>query len=354
MASPSIFRIWIIDSGISKKLVEIMLIYRLIRGIFKFALLRVLGIYLRIFPSDRLFDHVKDIETNLRRGLDQRERISALLGERKLLLLDIGARGGLNEFLTFYGMFISPLLVEPDVEEAKRLRAEGAYVIDKVIAGTEGLKQFYVTKKGGLCSLLKPSGSFLPYYKGESDRFEVVETLEVMTTTIDQMSHSLDASIDLLKIDTQGAELQILKGMGRVRPLVIISEMSFVELYEGQDSLFELGAYLRGLGYIPFELNFQYTSPPLNRKNRRSMYLTGLPLHGDVCFIPDWTTKNGLDIIKQNPLEWAAILMIYGLEDVLQYVVSNVEADCFDVISNVLKMRPQKKSGLNIYKRISY
>jgi FkbM family methyltransferase len=328
--------------------------YNIVRAAVKFLLLRLIGIYLRIFPSDRLFDHVKDIETNLRRGLDQRGRVSALLGERKLVLLDIGARGGLNKFLAYYGVFFSPVLVEPDLEEAKRLKAQGAYVIDKVMAGAEGLKQFYITKKGGLCSLLKPCGSFLPYYKGTSDRFDVVKTIDVEATTIEQMSHSLGISIDLLKIDVQGAELQILKGIGAVRPLAIISEMSFVELYKDQDSLFELGAYLRGLGYIPFELNFQYTYPPLIRKNRKSMYFTGLPVHGDVCFIPDWTTKIGLDIIKNNPLGWASILIMYGLEDVLQYVVSSVEIGSNDVIDRVLKTKPIKRCGQNIYERVSY
>jgi FkbM family methyltransferase len=329
-------------------------VYKLIRAASNFLLLRLIGIYLRIFPSDRLHDHVKDIETNLRRGFDQRGRLSALLGERKLVLLDIGARGGLNKFLAYYGIFFSPLLVEADLKEAKRLRTEGANVIDKVIAGAEELKKFYVTKKGGLCSLLEPGGSFLPYYKGMSDRFDVVETLDVEATTIKEMSQSLGISIDILKIDVQGAELQILKGMGTVRPLAIISEMSFVELYKGQDSLFELGAYLRGLGYIPFELNFQYTYPPLNRKNRKSMYLTGLPIHGDVCFIPDWTTKIGMDIIKRNPLGWASILIMYGMEDVLQYVVSTVEMDFSDVIDRVLKTKPLKRSYQNIYERVSY
>jgi hypothetical protein len=194
----------------------------------------------------------------------------------------------------------------------------------------------------------------LPYYKGTSDRFDVVKTIDVEATTIEQMSHSLGISIDLLKIDVQGAELQILKGIGAVRPLAIISEMSFVELYKDQDSLFELGAYLRGLGYIPFELNFQYTYPPLIRKNRKSMYFTGLPVHGDVCFIPDWTTKIGLDIIKNNPLGWASILIMYGLEDVLQYVVSSVEIGSNDVIDRVLKTKPIKRCGQNIYERVSY
>lgn len=329
-------------------------IYRAMLSVFRSVLLRLNGLYLATFPSDRLSDHIRDIETNLRRGFDQRIRISTMLGQRKITYLDIGARGGLNEFLFLYRDFIAPVYVEPDAKEAESLKENGSIVIDKAIAGQAGWKKFYVTKKGGLCSLLKPAGTFLPYYKGSSDRFKVVQTLDILATTLGEVSRSCDLEIDILKVDTQGAELDILSGLGALRPLAIISEMSFVELYQGQDTLFELGAYLRSLGYLPFDLTYAYTPPPLGRKPRKSMFITGLPVHGDVCFIPDWTTEKGLGIIRRNELAWAAILLIYGLEDVLHYVIENAAIDGDGVIRKALKIHPQKRRQLKICNRISY
>jgi hypothetical protein len=56
---------------------------------------------------------------------------------------------------------------------------------------------------------------------------------------------------DLLKLDVQGAELQILQGGTRTlgHAKAIIAEVSFVELYEGQSSFSDLCAFLQAHGF---------------------------------------------------------------------------------------------------------
>ncbi|BEC03341.1 FkbM family methyltransferase [Escherichia coli] len=57
----------------------------------------------------------------------------------------------------------------------------------------------------------------------------------------------------MLKIDTQGSELNILVGGEQVlnNTLCIQLEVSFIPLYEGQPSFGEIDVYLRKHGFLP-------------------------------------------------------------------------------------------------------
>nr|WP_249593332.1 FkbM family methyltransferase [Escherichia coli] len=67
----------------------------------------------------------------------------------------------------------------------------------------------------------------------------------------------------MLKIDTQGSELNILVGGEQVlnNTLCIQLEVSFIPLYEGQPSFGEIDVYLRKHGFLPHCIAL------LNKKN---------------------------------------------------------------------------------------
>ena len=73
-----------------------------------------------------------------------------------------------------------------------------------------------------------------------------------MTTVRDLVAeHSVDPAHTLLKIDTQGYEEEVLAGAGDLvgEFAAIQLELSFVELYAGQQLFDDLYARMRGLGY---------------------------------------------------------------------------------------------------------
>ena len=51
----------------------------------------------------------------------------------------------------------------------------------------------------------------------------------------------------------------------------------------------------------------------------------GLPIHGNVYFMPDWTRKIGRKVIKQNELIWAAIMLYEGQQQLLLYINSMIK-----------------------------
>jgi FkbM family methyltransferase len=83
---------------------------------------------------------------------------------------------------------------------------------------------------------------------------ETTTTVEVEVGTIDEFcrEHQIE-NIDVLKIDTQGTELDVLRGAagmltgGRIR--VIYTEMIVVPSYKGQFKPHELMGFLDGFGY---------------------------------------------------------------------------------------------------------
>ncbi|MDG1847014.1 MAG: FkbM family methyltransferase [Candidatus Marinimicrobia bacterium] len=129
--------------------------------------------------------------------------------------------------------------------------------------------------------------------------------------------------LGLLKVDVQGYELEVIKGLGEVRPLLIETEISFVPLYQDSVTFFELGKEIYDLGYIMFHSSYKSTHspilPPLTKK-----HVNQIPTHGDAWFIPDWTRKKGIDIIKHREMKWKAIMLLYGMESVFDYAISEI------------------------------
>ena len=70
-------------------------------------------------------------------------------------------------------------------------------------------------------------------------------------TTINNLLSDLNINnLDYLKIDTQGAELEILKGLGNYRPLLIKIEAHFFSMYKNVPSWHKLVNYLYELNYV--------------------------------------------------------------------------------------------------------
>jgi hypothetical protein len=66
-------------------------------------------------------------------------------------------------------------------------------------------------------------------------------------------THELLTSISVLKIDTQGADLQVLKGAAQLLAFsqpIVVAELIFAPLYENQDSAAEIIIWMEKHGYV--------------------------------------------------------------------------------------------------------
>jgi FkbM family methyltransferase len=83
-----------------------------------------------------------------------------------------------------------------------------------------------------------------------------VSQVDITVTTLDKVMNSIPLSNCALKIDTQGYELEVLKGSSKLleRVKLVSLELSLVELYEGQAKYYHIDEYLRSHGFKLIDL----------------------------------------------------------------------------------------------------
>lgn len=108
------------------------------------------------------------------------------------------------------------------------------------VAGADGQRTLYLTKKSHCSSLLAPKQT-------GDERYEVEREAQVDCRTLD----SQGVQADYIKVDTQGAEAEILRGspIAFENAHAVFLEFCFRELYEGQSRITELEDIMSSAGF---------------------------------------------------------------------------------------------------------
>lgn len=120
--------------------------------------------------------------------------------------------------------------------------------------------QFNILQYANSSSILQPTA--LNQQAHAPGLMTIDEQITVPMQRLDSL-FSAEQSIDLLKLDLQGYELEALKGCeGCLQQVKAIStEVEFVPLYEGQPLFSEIALYLRDHGFYLFNLYDLWTQP---------------------------------------------------------------------------------------------
>jgi FkbM family methyltransferase len=166
-------------------------------------------------------------------------------------VLDIGANRG--QFCLFaYEAFGTQQIdaFEPLSECADIIRSFMPFVSVHEVALTdsERVETFHISRANDSSSLREITRTQTEFFPGT----EEVETRSVPTTKFETWCAGRTIGRpSLAKIDVQGSELNVIRGMGREIQQIdyIYAELSFVELYAGQALAGEIIGYMDDLGY---------------------------------------------------------------------------------------------------------
>jgi FkbM family methyltransferase len=274
---------------------------------------------------------------------------------RRLELLDVGARDGLQWPWDRVRECVSASFVEPDPEEAARLREKYEAVIEAALWREPASLTLNITKSPGASSVFRPNRKVLDQF-AFPERFEIAHTVRVEATTIDALP---DREIDFLKIDTQGAELAILEGgVNRLQRLVGLEvEVEFCEMYEGQPHFSEVDRFVREkLGLELWDIRRSHWK---YRDGLDSSNVKGRLIFGDALYLrplttlPRWLEQMGAD--GPDKLAMLALAAItYGFDDYAQALLKTSQfapeaKAALDAMTRRPAIRPLKVGSWRIF-----
>ena len=199
----------------------------------------------------QLFQVIQELGLQRPRGVLQ---VGASYGQEMQWFVENGIQAG---------VFIEPL-PEPFAALSRTcMQLPNFVAVNALCAEETGQRvSFHVASNGGMSSsMLKPKN-----HLQEFDFVRFDQTVELVSNRLDhvisflhQHGHGTTCqALDLLYMDTQGAELKVLRGAGKVLDgiNVVLTEVTRNQMYDGAPALNELMAFLEPLGFTLNNINF--------------------------------------------------------------------------------------------------
>jgi FkbM family methyltransferase len=185
------------------------------------------------------------------------EQVRLLKNNQVKTVFEVGAFDG-RDTLRYAGLFpdahifaFEPFPASFQQLSEKTQHEQRISTVNVALSNVVGTAEFNIAEWPDASSLLRPNltGSIFDDYMQSKTK------IEVQTETIDHycQQHGID-TIDLLKMDAQGAEYSILEGaeemiqQGKIG--LIYAEVNFMELYQGAKPYDAIAGYLRERGFM--------------------------------------------------------------------------------------------------------
>ena len=245
------------------------------------------------------------------------------------MFVNCGAREDINHAFVEHLPDTLVIGFEPDKEECERLsrNAKKGYVFFPVAVGRKDeTKTLHVTHNLSCSSLYRPNTEFANHFLGLASYLNVIDTQLVNVTSLDvHLQNQKIERVDFLKIDTQGAELDILQGAEKLLASSVLGirvEVEFSPIYKEQPMFSEIETYVRKFGFVLFDLDRYHL--------RRKKSIEGMPskeqlVWGQALFLKDYQTLDS-ENNEGELLKLAVLSSSYGFHSYAIEIIDFITA----------------------------
>ena len=242
---------------------------------------------------------------------------------------------------------------EPNPSEYARLKDRGGpYRYLPYFLGSGRPATFHLTRYPGCSSLFAPDPAVIDKFMtiGCADpggNFHVQKTETVDTVRLDDIKPEL--TVDFLKVDTQGYELEIMRhGMSTLaNTLVIECEVEFIPLYRDQPLFGDVQCFLRDRGFALHKL-IDVAGRPFRPFNPPNPFLPmSQLLWADAIFVRDFTR---LDAYSDDQLLQAAAILdaVYSSYDLTGLLLTEYDRRTKSGLQQAYVGELKKRSSLSV------